>query len=188
MQSDWLQGYMFEWMKALELKLLEQSQETGKKSPWGKETDIEPFLRLLAPNKMALITIVEMLRLGGSGGIGDGMKATRAILHIGKAIENEYHAELLKGAGTDRAFEKEMERVAENGLGGLDGQADWSSEKTLSVMWRRELAKREKEGDTSWRPAWSQGIRAKVGSILITALMDVAKVERTTRDVETGEQ
>lgn len=189
MSSSWLQSLMFDWMKLLEARLSADALETGKQSAWGKEVDIEPFMRLLAPNKLALITIVEMLRLGGSGGVSDGVKAARGILHIGKAIENEYHAELLKGAGTNRAFEKEMERVAENGASdGLNGDlaATWSQQKTLSVMWRRELAKREKEGDNSWRPAWSQGIRAKVGSLLITALMDVAKVSRSATDQSTG--
>lgn len=188
MSAGWLQTYMFQWMTELEKKLAADSLETGKKSPWGAESDIEPFMRLLAPNKLALITIVEMLRLGGSGGVGDGMKATRAILHVGKAIENEYHAELLKGSGTNKAFEREMERVAAgNSMGESSDKAGWSPEKTLSVMWRRELAKREKDGDTSWRPQWSQGIRAKVGSLLITALMDVAKVERRATNSVTGE-
>lgn len=189
MTSSWLQTYMYQWMKDLEQKLIADSSETGRKSAWGKEADIEPFMRLLKPDKMALITIVEMLRLGGSGGVGDGMKATRAILHVGKAIENEYHAELLKGSGSSKSFEKAMERVAEGSNMGSSTAIDgsWSQEKTLSVMWRRELAKREKEGDTSWRPSWSQGIRAKVGSLLITALMEVAKVERSATNELTGE-
>jgi DNA-directed RNA polymerase len=187
MSSGWLQSLMFDWMQLLEAKLVADGQETGKNSPWGKESDIEPFLRLLSPDKLALITIVEMLRLGGSGGVSDGVKAARGILHVGKAIENEYHAELLKGAGSNKAFEKEMERVAESGMGEGGMEPSWNQEKTLSIMWRRELAKREKEGDNSWRPAWSQGIRAKVGSILLTALMEVAKVQRSAVDPITGE-
>lgn len=190
MSSGFLQSLMYDWMKLLETKLLDDALGTGKNSAWGKESDIEPFLRLLSPDKMALITIVEMLRLGGSGGVSDGVKAARGILHLGKAIENEYHAELLKGAGTNKAFEREMERVAtafgiDRDNGGPESPS-WNQEKTLSIMWRRQLAKREKEGDNSWRPAWSQGIRAKVGSILVTALMEVAKVQRSAKDPETG--
>lgn len=203
MQSNWLQGVMFDWMKVLERSLTDASTQTGKGSPWGRESDIEPFMRLLKPDKMALITIVELLRLCGAGGVSDGMKAARAILHIGKAIENEYHAQVLQAGFPNKAFEREMERIAEADLrasaassspstlgdGAEDAgrRAHRTSEQTLDIFWRRELAKREKEGDTSWRPAWSQGIRAKVGSILITALMDVAKVERTVRHPRTGE-
>ncbi|KAK4053626.1 DNA-directed RNA polymerase [Microbotryomycetes sp. JL221] len=188
MQSDWLQGVMFEWLKALEAKLAESSQQTGRQSPWGREADIEPFMRLLPPNKMALITIVELLRLCGAGGVSDGMKAARAILHIGKAIENEYHAQVLKQGYSNKEFHREMDRIAEYAAkedkDGFGRQI--TSEQTLDIFWRREMAKREAENDTTWRPDWSQGIRAKVGSMLITALMDVAKVDRSTRHPATG--
>lgn len=93
LQSNWLQTIMFEWLKHFERTLFEASCETGKGSPWGKDADIEPFMRLLSPDKMALITIVELMRLCGSEGVTGGMKAARAILTIGRAIENEYHAE-----------------------------------------------------------------------------------------------
>ncbi|GAA5914361.1 DNA-directed RNA polymerase [Sporobolomyces salmoneus] len=188
MQSNWLQSLMYEWMRALERSLIEASDETGKSSRWGKDPDIEPFLRLLAPDKMALITIVELMRLCSGNGAGDGgMKAARAILHIGKSIENEYHAQVLKQGYTNKKFEKEMERLAEGGSGSLEGGGGRSPRESLGILWRRELAKREKEGDQSWRPQWTQSIRAKVGSILVTALMDVAKVERTAKHPRTGE-
>jgi DNA-directed RNA polymerase len=189
MQSNWLQGVMFDWMNLLERNLVVAATQTGKSSPWGREADIEPFMRLLKPDKLALITIVELLRLCGGGGVSDGMKAARAILHVGKAIENEYHAQVLKEGYPNKAFEREMERIAEVGMASTDGEGNHAlnSERTLDIFWRREMAKREKEGDMTWRPAWSQGIRAKVGSILITALMEVAKVERTIQHPITHE-
>lgn len=191
MQSNWLQGVMFEWMNKLQTKFEEDAKLTGRTSPWGKENDIEPFLRLLQPDKLALITIIEVLRMCGGGGVSDGMKAARTILHIGKAIENEYHAQVLKEALPNKEFEKELEKLSEPGFGeSADGgltQRAFHPEVSLTKMWRREMAKREKEGDLTWRPEWSQGIRAKVGSILVTALMETAQVERTIRDPETEE-
>lgn len=116
------------------------------------------------------------------------MKAARAILHIGKAVENEYHAQVLKEGYSNKGFEKEMERLAEGGSASLEGGGGGRSPReSLGILWRRELAKREKDGDKSWRPQWTQSIRAKVGSILVSALMDVAKVERTARHPRTGE-
>ncbi|GAA5874345.1 hypothetical protein JCM1840_001354 [Sporobolomyces johnsonii] len=188
MQANWLQSLMFDWLRQLERNLYEASCESGKKSLWGKDPDIEPFMRLLAPDKMALITIVELLRLCGGGGSSDGMKAARAILHIGRAIENEYHADVIKQGFSNKEFAREIERITEQGNIGPDGELlHRTPEEALGVLWRRELAKREKDGDHSWRPEWTQSIRAKVGSMLITALMDVAKVERTVRHPETGE-
>jgi DNA-directed RNA polymerase len=52
-----------------------------------------PFLKLLSPDKMSIITILELLRLNNSGGIIEGMKSARALIGIGKAIESEYNAE-----------------------------------------------------------------------------------------------
>ncbi|GAA5915366.1 hypothetical protein JCM8208_007691 [Rhodotorula glutinis] len=187
LQSNWLQSIMFDWLKHFERALFEASCESGKGSPWGKDADIEPFMRLLSPDKMALITIVELMRLCGSEGVSGGMKAARAILTIGRAIENEYHAEALKEGFSNKQLQYEIDRISE-GTVGPDGRIQSrSAEESLGILWRRELSKREREGDTTWRPAWTQTIRAKVGSILVTALMDVAKVERTVKHPETGE-
>ncbi|GAA6052924.1 hypothetical protein JCM3770_006736 [Rhodotorula araucariae] len=188
LQSNWLQSLMFDWLQQFERTLYEQSCETGKQSPWGKDSDIEPFMRLLSPDKMALITIVELMRLCGSEGVSGGMKAARAILSVGRAIETEYHAEALKEGYSNKQLQQEIDRISEQGAIGPDGRLQSrSAEESLGILWRRELSKREKEGDTTWRPAWTQAIRAKVGSLLVTALMDIAKVERSVKVPETGE-
>ncbi len=53
-------------------------------------------MQLLSAEKLSAITILELLRQNGGGGIGEGMKTTRAVLSIGKAVENEYNSEQLK--------------------------------------------------------------------------------------------
>lgn len=55
-----------------------------------------PFLQLLSAEKLSAITILELLRQNGGGGIGEGVKTTRAVLSIGKSVENEYNSEQLK--------------------------------------------------------------------------------------------
>lgn len=182
LQSTWLQGVMWEWMSKLRARLEADSRQTGKDSAWGKEPDIARFLSLLTPEKMALITIVELLRLSGAGGVSDGMKSTRAIIHIGKAIETEFRTQELKDRSVERssqadlptakAFEKEYERLSDGAPGG---------NRTLEFMWRRERAAAEEKGEKLLPPDWTQSIRAKVGSILIAALSDVATVERTVQ-------
>ncbi|BGP58101.1 DNA-directed RNA polymerase [Rhodotorula sphaerocarpa] len=188
LQRGWLQSIMFDWHRKLSAALYDASCGTGKSSPWGKEPDIEPFLRLLPTDKMALITIVELMRLCGGGGVSDGMKAARAVLTVGRAIESEYHAEALKEAYTNKELQDEIARISEQGAIGPDGRLqNRSQEESLGILWRRELAKRESAGDTAWRPTWTQTIRAKVGSILVSTLMDIAHVERTARHPQTGE-
>ncbi|KAK4701543.1 hypothetical protein P7C70_g4683, partial [Phenoliferia sp. Uapishka_3] len=174
LQSTWLQSVMFEWMRQLQTRLEEDKEGKGKKSAWGKEPDIEPFLHLLQPDKLALITIVELLRLSGAGGVSDGMKSTRAIIHIGRAVETEYRTQVLaKHSGKNKAFEKELDRLSE----GLNGSLNQS--RGVEILWRRQMAAWEEKGEERMPPEWTQSIRAKVGSILIAALSDVATVKRS---------
>ncbi len=53
-------------------------------------------MQLLSAEKLSAITILELLRQNSGGGVGEGMKTTRAVLSIGKAVENEYNSEQLK--------------------------------------------------------------------------------------------
>lgn len=83
------------------------------------EAKLGPFLSLLTPTKLSLITILEIMRLQGTGGINEGMKTARALLSVGKSVEMEYVAEVLKkrgGVGVGGAFANTM---GGNGGGGL---------------------------------------------------------------------
>ncbi|SCV72946.1 BQ2448_6871 [Microbotryum intermedium] len=212
LRSNWLQGVMFEWTKALEAALNEQfysgrnhssATKKGKKivadipsdatsfggfsNTWNNDADIEPFLRLVPTDKMALITIVELLRHCGSAGVAEGMKAARGILEVGRAIENEYHAQVLQQSFPRKQFLQELEQIQTYGHMNAQGEViEAKPTRAIEIFWRRELAKREKNGDTSWRPAWTRSIHAKVGSLLITTLMQVAQVERTAKHPITG--
>ena len=69
-------------------KLLEDSvyEEATERLKHGKiHTHLGPFVSLVSPDKLPLITILELMRLQGSGGISEGVKTARALLTIGKA-------------------------------------------------------------------------------------------------------
>ena len=53
---------------------------------------LSPFLRLLTPEKLSLITIMEIMHLHGSGGVNDG----------GRAVEQEYKAQGGEEQGRER--------------------------------------------------------------------------------------
>src|SRR3979411_2541249 len=55
-----------------------------------------PFLKLLPAEKLSVITILELMRLHGSSGIADGMKTARALIDVGRAVEMEWNAVLMK--------------------------------------------------------------------------------------------
>ena len=60
-----------------------------------KSSRLGPFLSLVKPEMLSLI-ILEVMRLNSTGGIADGTKLARALLTVGRAVENEYKAQMCK--------------------------------------------------------------------------------------------
>ncbi|KAG9104531.1 DNA-directed RNA polymerase [Ceratobasidium sp. 370] len=93
-----IQTWMFQWMKATEASLVtdieELVQKEKKRISQSNPIDapIVPFLRLLPPSQLAVITILELMRLHGTGGVAEGMKTGRALVSVGKAVELECRA------------------------------------------------------------------------------------------------
>lgn len=148
-----------------------------------------PFLKLLPPQTLSIVTILELLRLHNSSGIGDGMKTARAIIDVGKAVEMEYNAvQIKKNSGRTSSFL----------TNGNDTHALFSSGKLFNLAVRKAQYKREQEQgakenegsavstSADWNPVWPSTIRAKVGSVLTSLLLEAARIPTPSRDPETG--
>jgi DNA-directed RNA polymerase len=209
LQRQRLQGWMYEWMGALKTQLAEDIQKmrdrtsgnedspisssTGTLSGGMKEDVLSLYLTLLPVDKLALITIIELMRQAGSHGVSDGMKALRGMLAVGKAVETEYRAETIKTvAGVD----------SPQWLRTLDHQTQKPTRQLVGTVWKK-LGKqlndpsaaggalaRDMERDLRavWTPAWSQMTHLGIGSYLVKTLLGVAKVSRSATDPMTGEQ
>ena len=164
---------------------------------------------------MALITVLEILRLSGTGGIAEGMKTTRALLSVGKAIENEHHAEILKQKhgiqvkgqeadakqvkrklryfdhrkakeSTEAIKSPELNNLIDNAMGTTNDEKEIYHHDIAS---ERAKARVEEENFSSaWTPNWSQLIRIKVGSFLVDSLMSNATITRVGKHPETSEE
>lgn len=205
LQHSQLQSWMFEWLELLTAKLEqdiaamrarvdELDPETIDKKPqrWGGSTQMKPanlllYITLLPTDKLALISILEIMRLAGAGGIPDGMKTLRGLLAVGKAVETEYRADTIKtSAGTD----------SPEWLRTLDPQTQKPNRALVATVWNN-LGKQtasnlqvnpQEDLRNVWTPAWSQMIQLAVGSFLVDALLSVAKVARTGKHPKTGEE
>lgn len=136
-----------------------------------------PFLALVKPEKLSLITILELMHLHGTGGISEGMKTARALLAVGKAVELEYKAQICRKNNISiPANPTRHDHSFFSNLGYRDLHA------------RRVAARKYMEDSEDWTAEWSQVIRVRVGSFLVDALMDVANVTRTGIDRNTGEK
>ena len=60
------------------------------------EMAIAPFLGLIPVAKLALVTIMEVMRLQATAGVVDGIKTASTLIGLGRAIEEEHYAEILR--------------------------------------------------------------------------------------------
>jgi DNA-directed RNA polymerase, mitochondrial len=135
-----------------------------------------PFLSLVKPEKLSMITILEVMRLNGTGGIRTGMKTARALLTVGKAVEQEYKVQMCKDNHIQIPHHP---RTGEKGFFTRLGYRNLHA--------RRVAARKYVEDAEEWTADWTQVVRVKVGSILVQCLMDVSKVMRTGVDKRTDQ-
>ncbi|KAG2201331.1 hypothetical protein INT47_001419, partial [Mucor saturninus] len=150
-----------------------------------------PFLKLLKKETLSIVTILELLRLHNSSGIGDGMKTARAIIDVGKAVEMEYNAVQIKKKSTKGTLSKDI-------TGHNDAHTLFANGKLFNMAVRKAQTKVENDklsiqqggttlaGTDEWNPVWPSTIRAKVGSVLTSILLDAAKIPVPSKDPETG--
>ncbi|EMD32822.1 hypothetical protein CERSUDRAFT_57977 [Gelatoporia subvermispora B] len=176
-QAD-LQSWMWGWHQKLQKRLqaeienlVEEERKLGGKYQ-GVKTSLSPFLTLLKPEKLSLITILELMNLHGTGGVSDGMKTARALLGVGRAVELEHKAQMCKKnniAIPQSQFARQDTSLFTR-LGYRDLQA------------RRVAARKYMEDAEDWTSDWSQLVRVKVGGFLVDCLMDVATITRSMTD------
>ena len=135
-----------------------------------------PFLALIKPEKLSLITILEIMRLQGTGGVADGMKTARGLVSVGKVVELEYKAQMCK---KNNISVPSATRASESGF--------FSRRSYNELHALRVTARKYMEDAEEWTSDWTQVLRVRVGSFLVDRLMDVAKVIRTGTNKRTGE-
>lgn len=177
LQSKTLQAWMWEWYQKLEsvltrdLETLRAQAEAGDMS--SMEVQLYPFLRLLPPSKLAMIAVLELMRMQGIGGVADGVKTTRALLQVGKAIEAEFHATIIN-------------KHPEVFVQARTAQGMLKDRNLVNLAMRRDLKawqeRCEEDSLETQVPKWTQIVRVRVGSYLVQHLMDVATVHRSARD------
>ncbi|GAK65136.1 DNA/RNA polymerase [Moesziomyces antarcticus] len=182
LQSKPLQKWMWDWYNKLQTALNKdldrldsdlKNDVHATKAMLPNEQQMLPFLRLLPVSKLALITILELMRMSGNGGVSDGMKTTRALLQVGRAIETEYHSEVIRK--NPKIFQNAQAAQAALKKRGL---VDFAARREIKE-WQKQ---QEEQGVMSSIPKWTQITRARVGSYLVQHLMQVATVNRKATD------
>jgi DNA-directed RNA polymerase, mitochondrial len=138
---------------------------------------LAPLLSLVRPEKLSLITILELMRLNGSGGLHDGMKTARALISVGRAVELEYKAQMCR--------KNQIQLPSQP----RPGEQSYFSRMGYTNLQARRVAAAKYVADAEeWTADWSQHTRVKIGSILVNCLMETAFVTRTAINKKTGEE
>ena len=171
-----LQSWMWSWHKKNVVKIKEEISKILAEEPKKhRDTPIGPYLTLVKPETMSLLTILEIVRNQSSLGMGGGMKMTRSLLLVGRAVELEYKTKVCKANNISPS--KTMKRSEEM----------WTKMGYENLQQRRMIAAQSLEGE-GWTANWSQIVRSKVGAVLVECLMESATVTRRKIDPETGEE
>lgn len=114
-----------------------------------------PFLRVLKPEKTAAIVMVELLKIHTTVGASDGLKTSRAVLHVSRQLEMEYMAQEIRN--------KEKAGI----LGHLKKHemAEFFRRKAASsivIAKARENLEKAPEPTLGMLPEWPTTIKAKV--------------------------
>lgn len=174
-QAD-LQRWMWDWHSKLKARLEQEvkaikATESVKSTGHPRAVSLSPYLSLVKPERLSLITILEIMRLQGSGGVVDGMKTARALIGVGRAVEIEYKAQVCRA---NKIHVPLSPRLGEAGY--------FSNMGYKNLQERRVAAAKHMSDGESWTSSWTQIVRSKVGGILVECLMDVAQVTRRATD------
>ncbi|TFK37584.1 hypothetical protein BDQ12DRAFT_607612 [Crucibulum laeve] len=176
-----LQKWMWSWHLKLkdrlekEIRNIAHTESTKRQAANREHQLLSPYLSLVKAERLSLLTILEVMRLHGAGGIADGMKTTRALIAVGKAVEIEYKAQMCRQNNIPIPASSRM------------GENFFSNMGYRNLQERRVAAAKHMIDGEAWTASWSQSVRSKVGGILVECLMDVATVERTAIDKRTKE-
>lgn len=178
-----LQVWMWDWYTSTtpylttqidDLISTELSQELKGKPR--KATPIGSFLRLVDPGKMVLIAILELLNMLAAGSYTEGVRTTRMVMTIGAAIEAEHHFQRAKKNG-EYLPDFKRSSLPGGGRGGIKSFMETHKERMRERVAQKEGGSGE---DNLWLQSWTQEVRARVGAVVLDALMEKAQVVQST--------
>lgn len=149
---------------AAELDKVSLAEESVKKTEEEKlRTEYGPFLRLIAPQKLAALTVLSVLSIMTKTGTENSIKLARLVTELGRTVELEVQAEMVKQR---KALKEAKARLMK--------KAELDPTHQSPALPRKDAESHE--ASLSQRVHWSIAIHAKLGSILCELMFDTAKI------------
>jgi len=142
-----------------------------------------PFIRLMKPEKIAIITILEVMKNCVTSDIARGVPVSKVVMSVSKALELEYKSEKVLASDVDiyknfKAIRKtpEFKRFLRSK----------QAEKIIKAAEHQSLRNSNMETESS-QLLWDADSHCRVGSALVSMLLQIAKVDVQGVDPKTGE-
>jgi DNA-directed RNA polymerase len=173
--SHSLQSLMWSWHQKLYPIITEEQQRT--RNPFGRTEVLAGglFLLLLDAEKLSILTIQQLLRSSADRDLENDINVTHAASEVGNAIEMEYYTEQLC------KHKNSLIKARRLNLQALYSSGQLFDTHTRDIQ-TKLLEEEEKEDD--WLVRWPEPVRIKVGSLLISMLLRVAKIKTMHYDKE----
>ena len=187
---------MWEWHTKLvpalkeELENIRESLTRSASSHGDERLQYGPFMQSVDPEKLSALTIIHVLNMLGIQGAAGGLRLAGTTKALGTQVEIESDMQALGGARTMDQLQK------------LPGKHRAKIQMRLntarfqpkghragrSIMQRSGTTANAITGEASTPELkWSAAIRVKIGAVLISKLMDTAKISVTKQHPKTGE-
>ncbi|GMM48205.1 DNA-directed RNA polymerase [Pichia kluyveri] len=195
-------AYLHDWLQQL-IPLIEKevkecktarellvSQKLGKKdlskedlARYNEKLTYGPFLNILKAPKLATIAILDAMKSIVTSDISRGVPVSKLVMGIGKGIELEYKSEKILAADVD--VHKNFKAIKNT----PEFKKFLRSSKAAQIVETVEKATLDENqiNSESSSLSWDAESLCRIGSLLLSFLLQVAKVEVTGVDPRTGE-
>ena len=185
--SSSIGAMMWKWHEAL-VPLIKEDVEKSKEAE-GREKKRKadedlllwgPHMQSLLPEKLSAVTILAAMKILSTESIDErGMRIHHVVTGIGSAIQAESIAEHF---GRKKKGKKWRESNLTEGIRELDSAGPGRSGEKLQKLLRGQASSIYESME------WSHAIRVKIGAVLLSHLMDIAKVLVFRKDPKTGRE
>ena len=156
-----------------------EAREVKKKADedlllWG------PYMQILSPEKISAVTILTAMKISSTENIDErGMRVLNVVTSIGNAIQAESAAERF---GHLRRGKKSREPHLAEGIRESHSPDTKIRDRNLQNILRGRASRIYDSMQ------WTPKIKVKVGAVLLSHLMDIAKVQVSRKDPKTGNE
>lgn len=191
-----LSSRLYDWQCALERRLVEELKNVEKSEAAAKKNkdDLDrclygPVLRQSDPSRLAAVTILSTLSTLAMQGADSGVPLTVVVTQVAKVAEEEIRAQRQtkeRSAASFKAARINARRMLRRSTGGQQASAPEHHDKPVTAGDQAEApASPSLISSQMEENAWPITIRTKIGAMLLSALIETAKVNVVKEHPET---